>query len=270
MAAKQILRAAVRIALIALCAALFSPFQTPGGRTAGASGPVEGPPVLAQPTPHAVAHLPLVMHRHPPLPDRPTLLPIDNADEDGDYAVAWQASLRADTYELEERRDEDDRAVAYRGAATDTSVLGRPAGVYTYRVRALNGWGYGLWSDERATTVAGAAPGQMPQPPSRSQDAAGLALVRVINDCPYALTLQFTGPDPQTLPITRCEVCHVYTFIGPIFCPTQNRPVEEISLVPGSYRVYATVDQPDVRPYVGDWDLAADRRYSLCFYILRR
>ena len=267
---KSIHQTALRIALTLLVASLLSSIRPPEGQAHGLANNEQGTPVAAQLMPHSQAHLPLVMRHYPPLPDRAALLPIENADQDGDYALTWQAALRAETYELVERRQDEEWAIVYHGPATHTEVIGRPSGVYAYRLRARNSWGYGLWSAERSVTVAGDPPGQMPQPPSLPQDADGLALLRVINDCPYALGLQFTGPNPATLTITRCEVCHVYTFIGPIFCPTENRPIGEIRLVPGAYRVYATVDQPDVKPYIGRWELEADRRYSLCFYILRR
>ena len=35
------------------------------------------------------------------------------------------------------------------------------------------------------------------------------------------------------------------------------------------YRADVTVDQPGVRPYMGHWELEGDRRYSMCFYIVR-
>ena len=97
-----------------------------------------------------------------------------------------------------------------------------------------------------------------------------MSIVKVINDCPYALRLDFTGPDPQVLTLPLCEVCRVYTFIGPIFgCPTANRPTDEIRLAPGTYRVFVSVNDTGVRPYVGHWDLQGDRRYDMCFYIVR-
>lgn len=69
--------------------------------------------------------------------------------------------------------------------------------------------------------------------------------------------------------IERCEVCRVYSFIGPIFCPTRGRPRTDVLLLPGTYRVRASVDDPAIPAYAGEWPLEANTRYFLCFYILR-
>lgn len=217
--------------------------------------------------------LPLLLSRYPPppvLPERPVLLPIDNPDGDGDYTVRWQAAVWADTYELEEQWQGEGWMAIYTGTATQLAITHRPPGIYEYRVRARNSWGQSEWSDVQAVTVAGDPPGQFPQPPSQPEDGGGMAVVQVVNDCPFALRLDFAGPDPHVLTLPRCEVCHVYDNIGPTFCPTENRPVEEIRLVSGTYRVFVTVEDASVSPYVGHWELEGDRGYFVCFYVVRR
>ena len=217
-----------------------------------------------------VAYLPLVVNRYPPIPERPTILPIDNTDGDSSFTVRWGVAALAETYELEERWQGGEWMMVHSGTATQVDLSQRPPGLYEYRLRAGNSWGLSSWSDVVSATVAGDPPAERSRPPSSSKDADGMSVVSVVNDCPYALRLDFTGPDPQTLALPECEVCHVYSFMGPIFCPTANRPTGDTQLVPGTYRVFVSVDAPDVRPYVGHWDLEADRRYFLCFYIVRR
>jgi hypothetical protein len=215
-------------------------------------------------------NLPFVSSRWPPLPGAPTLQAIDNPGQVGDYAVTWDAPALAESYELQERLNEGEWAIVYLGTNTLHEVHGRPAGTYHYRVRAQNAYGYGSWSDEQTTLVGGQEPGTISRPPSSGRDLGGQALVSVVNDCPYALRLEFTGPEPDVLNLPRCEVCKVYSYIGPIFCPTSDRPSDEILISPGIYRVYVSVDATDVIPYIGQWELEGDRRYTLCFYVLRR
>ena len=214
-------------------------------------------------------YFPLVRRAFPPLPGVPWLHGIDNADGDGNYTVRWDAAERANEYELQEQWQGGDWLTAHRGAGTEVELRDRPAGSYAYRCRGLNGWGEGQWSNTQGTTVQGRAPGTISRPSSSPVNAGGNSVVKVINDCPYVLRLTFTGPDPKVMELPKCDVCHVYSFIGPIFCPTTGRPVSETQLQPGVYRVFVTVSDPSVRPYVGNWDLSGDRRYTVCFYILQ-
>jgi hypothetical protein len=209
------------------------------------------PPLLPLQLPagaQTTCYLPVVFKGWPPVPTQPSLLPIDNADGDGSYAVNWTAAARADDYELQERVEAQDWFAAYLGSATHVDLDNRPAGTYTYRCRARNSWGESVWSNEVAVVVQGKAPGTISRPSCSTVSANGQSLVKVINDCPYVLYLDFTGPQPTTMQLPLCTVCSVYTFIGPIFCPTSNRPIQEQQLLPGNYRVFVTVQDPSVRP----------------------
>lgn len=105
--------------------------------------------------------------------------------------------------------------------------------------------------------------------PVGTVEAGGMAVVDVVNDTPYGLTLKFVGPTQDTTVMNQCEVCRVYSFIGPIFCPTQDRPRTDVYLMPGTYQVRASVDDPDIRDYGGTWSLTGNTKYFLCFYIVR-
>jgi hypothetical protein len=97
--------------------------------------------------------------------------------------------------------------------------------------------------------------------------ASGNAMVTISNDTPYTLTLDFEGPTSQSVTVARCDSCHEYSFIGPIFCPS-GRPEETITLPPGTYDVTARVDDPSVTAFAGDWTLEGDTEYFHCFYIV--
>jgi len=214
-------------------------------------------------------YLPIVFKSWPPVPATPTLLPIDNGDGDGNYAVSWTITARADEYELQEKYQTQEWFSAYQGANAQVDLSNRPAGAYTYRCRATNSWGQGGWSNEVSVTVQGTPPGTVSRPSCTHVNAGGKAVVRVVNDCPYVLYLDFAGPQPQIMELPKCDVCSVYSYIGPIFCPTSKRPQQDQQLEPGDYRVFVTVKDPGVRPYTGQWTLEGDCRYFLCFYVLR-
>jgi hypothetical protein len=197
------------------------------------------------------------------------LWPIDNGDGDGSYVVSWQAGLRADSYELEEQWQDGEWFRVYSGSDLQAPINNRPAGAYAYRCRSLNGWGQSGWSNVQTVTVPGTLPGTISTPSSGSVNAGGKVLVKVINDCPHGLHVEFTGQQPDVMNLPACGVCHVYSFIGPIFCPTTNRPAQEKQLEPGTYRVYVWVDDPSIKPWVGQWPLQGNRRYTVCFSIVQ-
>jgi len=101
------------------------------------------------------------------------------------------------------------------------------------------------------------------------EDLVHTETVTINNDAPYTLTLEFQGPASRTVTVPACGGCHVYSFIGPIFCPS-GRPEESASLPPGTYHVTARVDDPSVIAFAGDWTLEADTAYSYRFYIVTR
>jgi hypothetical protein len=100
-------------------------------------------------------YLPVVTRRWPPIPYVPTLDAISNPDGDGNYTVSWSTADLADTYVLEE----DDNAAfsspvtAYSGGSTLTSISGKSAGTYYYRVKATNSYGDSDWSSTRSVRV---------------------------------------------------------------------------------------------------------------------
>jgi len=98
------------------------------------------------------AWLPMVFNRWPPIPYKPTLNAIANADADNNYTVYWteQPSHLADTYRLQEATDPA-FTTNLRDVCTtwqqSCDVNGKLPGRYYYRVQGYNGWGYGEWSN---------------------------------------------------------------------------------------------------------------------------
>jgi hypothetical protein len=90
-----------------------------------------------------------------PLPDSPTLHPIDNADGDGTYTVSWTPPPDSDFCTLQE----DDNAaftsptILYSGPGTSIIIPIRPPGTYCYRVNCTNDCGTSGWSNSQCVTV---------------------------------------------------------------------------------------------------------------------
>jgi len=107
-----------------------------------------------------VLYLPLIMRRYPPVPYEATLSAISNSDGDGAYLVSWSAAELATSYQLQEATDPSfsNATTAYNGNATTWAVSGKGVGIYYYRVRGHNTYGYGSWSGTQAATVLPKAP----------------------------------------------------------------------------------------------------------------
>lgn len=96
--------------------------------------------------------------------------------------------------------------------------------------------------------------------------AEGNAELEIDNDTPYVLTLEFQGPTSHTVSIEQCPECQEY-FVSPITCPS-GRPSVTFRLRPGTYKVTARVGKPGITPFAGTWELAGDRSYGHCFFIV--
>ncbi len=103
--------------------------------------------------------LPLVLRNSPSqpvLPGIPTLNPISNPGNGGNYAVTWTASAAANTYTLQESYDDPGFAIptdVYHGASLTWSASDQAVGTYYYRVKARNAAGDSGWSATQSTTV---------------------------------------------------------------------------------------------------------------------
>jgi uncharacterized repeat protein (TIGR01451 family) len=103
-------------------------------------------------------HLPLVFKRWPPIPYKTIINPIDNADEDGDYTVTWlysHTNIPAESFTLQESKDDATFAnpTTYSTDSKSYAFTNKDDGIYWYRVRAVNQYGQGAWSDKVSTKV---------------------------------------------------------------------------------------------------------------------
>ena len=86
-------------------------------------------------------------------PDTPTLYSINNDDRDGNYAVSWSSVSNATSCTLQEKKDDGSWADVYSGPNTQKSFTNKPAGTYSYRVKACNECGCSSWNSEQSTIV---------------------------------------------------------------------------------------------------------------------
>lgn len=114
--------------------------------------------VSARATVTTYMYLPLVFKRWPPIPYAPTMLDIDNPDQNPDYTVSWSYGydIPVTSYTLQEATDANfsTNLVEYNpGANTSYDISGKDNGTYYYRVRGHNSHGTGAWSNVKSTTV---------------------------------------------------------------------------------------------------------------------
>jgi subtilisin family serine protease len=86
--------------------------------------------------------------------EEPTLEPIDNPDQDGDFTVSWSTVTTA-TYILEESSNPYfvDPVVVYDGPLTEKQIEHQKGGSWYYRVRAVSNTDQSPWSNSESTLV---------------------------------------------------------------------------------------------------------------------
>ena len=90
----------------------------------------------------------------------PTLDPIQNPDEDGEYVLSWSGDPDATEYRLQEDDNADftSPSSAYVGSDTQYTVTQQAVGIWYYRVQAANAQSESPWSNVKSTRVLPAAP----------------------------------------------------------------------------------------------------------------
>jgi uncharacterized repeat protein (TIGR01451 family) len=149
-------------------------------------------------------YLPLVLRNWPPVPGAPTLYPIDNSDQNGDYTASWAAGAgpTPTSYDLEE----NGAIILSDYAGTSYDVSGKAAGTYTYRVHGKNNYGTGPWSSAQSVYVAPSpteTPTVTPTPenPIRNGDFENGRDGSWTEYSANNLTLIVKGFDPWPLPV---------------------------------------------------------------------
>ncbi|MGC9347230.1 MAG: S8 family serine peptidase [Anaerolineae bacterium] len=133
----------------------------------------------------------------------PTLLAIENADNDGDFWVRWTDVSIATGYRLEEDTDPafGSPTLRYAGPSNQYHVMGQPMGTWYYRVRAVNADGESEWSEVRSVEVKPGAPILNPITNLGQPDAYRLSWEAVQGALGYRL--QESDDISFTTPITR-------------------------------------------------------------------
>ncbi len=98
--------------------------------------------------------------------------------------------------------------------------------------------------------------------------AGGKAVLTVVNDTPYPLTVLLGQPTLISINVTACAECAVYQGAGPESCP-EGRPQQLIRLDPGTMKVVIRPDSPDFDPFGGEWGLLGDTQYTYCFFLAK-
>jgi hypothetical protein len=82
----------------------------------------------------------------------PVIADIINPDHIGEYLVTWSAVEWADSYELQENRNEFTWVTIFEGPEIEFAQSGNPVGSYCYRVRTIFGGEAGEWSAINCTS----------------------------------------------------------------------------------------------------------------------
>jgi len=110
---------------------------------------------------------------------------------------------------------------------------------------------------------------QLPEPVALGPAPAGGKVELVIaNDSPFALKINLGSPADTETSLDACQDCAVYETESPESCPPE-KPQKTLRIAPGTLRLAIETSSPDIVPYVGEWTLEGNQKYSLCFYVLR-
>ena len=110
---------------------------------------------------------------------------------------------------------------------------------------------------------------QLPEPVALGPAPAGGKVELVIaNDSPFALKINLGTPADTETSLDACQDCTVYETESPGSCPPE-KPQKTLRIAPGTLRLAIETSSPDIVPYVGEWTLEGNQKYSLCFYVLR-
>ena len=101
-----------------------------------------------------------------------------------------------------------------------------------------------------------------------SVPAGGKVELVIGNDSPFALKVSLGSPAGVETNLDACRDCKVYESEAPGACPPE-KPQKTLRIDPGALHLAVEPSTSDIPAYVGEWQLEGDKRYALCFYILR-
>jgi outer membrane protein assembly factor BamD (BamD/ComL family) len=122
--------------------------------------------------------------------------------------------------------------------------------------------------DARVADIRASGTGELPPPQVVGRAPSGTTVVVVSNDSPERLEILLSGPSSKSLVVERCPTCQKYLGVGPVYCPEAG-PQVRISLQPGQYEVVVrAIDDPDITPWSGSWELGDGEEFFNCFFIV--
>jgi len=153
------------------------------------------------------------------------------------------------------------------GAASVADTPAPPMPTATIALPATPGPGGDI--DEYLTALKAGPHNELMAPaPLGAAPAGGKVELVIANDSPFALKVVLGSPASAETSVDGCQDCQVYESAGPSSCPPE-KPQKTLRIDPGLIRMAIETSSPDVAPYVGEWSLEGNQRYSLCFFILR-
>lgn len=204
-------------------------------------------------------YIPLTMRGWPLVPATPVLNPISNPDDDGNYAVSWNAVPLAQTYTLQE---DDNPAFSspetrYSGIATSWSAVNKDVGTYYYRVMATNTYGSSNWSNIESAVVksepSGPEPGHYTGTPSVSFDVTVEQKV-----CSFRMVVPFGSTTctirPTCAAIVNDEFGWVWDHDPFNFISTVTGEFNTRTRASGRYKIYMCGNELRFTPSEGTWE----------------
>jgi hypothetical protein len=149
--------------------------------------------------------LPALLVDYPPVPEVPTLSPVQPPEGQSSFTVAWSAAKRAVSYVLQEATDAAFTAPVTRYSGAGTSVVVPSQGIagYHYRVLARNSWGDSAWSNVESVAVRWERESNNTFATSTGMLQPGLAHYGFPNDYGDFWRMEITGTKTLTAELTN-------------------------------------------------------------------
>lgn len=155
-------------------------------------------------------------------PLAPSLFPISNAAQSGNFIVSWSSLNGAVGYELEERLDSGAWSPVTGISGLNRNFVGKSVGKWCYRVRGINNAGAGAWSTVQCTTVKPDAtptltPGPSLTPTRTATPSRTPTSTRTATATPTATPTKTPVPTKTPTPIyTGDTTAPIVTWIEPV------------------------------------------------------
>jgi hypothetical protein len=122
--------------------------------------------------------------------------------------------------------------------------------------------------DAEVGQIRGGGTAALPAPAVSGRTAEGDASLTIENSSPYPLEILLSGPGSRRFTVTRCSACQKFALGSePTGCP--SGPSRTFIVQPGTYSAVVRNVGRTVKPWAGDFDIAAGYHYDEgCFYVV--